>query len=111
MWVGRRLLVTVVSSVLVSSISFAIIVLTFIFYGREFGRPVSRGRAPYPASLSLVVLREEHGRYRPIRLGDHPELDAVSVVVDREEPKTLLHGELVLLPILGAAFAPIARSM
>src|SRR4051794_16294013 len=67
--------------------------------------------APFVKELSatyLVILGEKHGSCRPVGFGDDPELDVVPVAVNREEPKPFLQRELVFLPILRAAFAPIA---
>src|SRR4051794_25190027 len=65
--------------------------------------PLSR-----PASFS-VVLGQKHAGHRTVSLRNHPELHAVSVAVDREEPEALAERELVLLPVLGADLAPVAR--
>lgn len=42
---------------------------------------------PVPTRAGSVVFREQHGGGRAVGLGDDPELRAVAVVVDGEEPQ------------------------
>src|SRR4051794_38541577 len=76
-------------------------IMSFVDSVRWAG-PVTR---PVPF---LVVLGQEHRRCRAVGLGDNPELDAVSVSVDREESKAFLERELVFVPILLATLSPVA---
>src|SRR5882672_3480434 len=61
--------------------------------------------------LLSVVLRQKHGRYRLVSLGDEIELGAVFSVIHGKKPKAALERDLVLLAVVLVEVSPVAGLM
>lgn len=58
-----------------------------------------------------IVFGQEYRGGRPVSFGDDPELHFVAVVIDREEPKVLMDGDLILMAIVIVNITPITGGM
>src|SRR5664280_1380460 len=66
---------------------------------------------PYGSLLCLVVFWHQNRSHASVSLGDDPELDAASGVINRKETKALFKGQFILLPVMLVHVSPITGLM